>query len=192
MLTAIANGGKVLKPKIVSAILERDMLTEAVWPASLAEVKKQLFMPEVIRSILIHGMCRVTARTCQGSLGNFKRLYQQLPEAIKDYQEMVPYLPGKTSTAESVEYIDLDEKMGTNLYTHVWFGGVAYEDELVNQHQDQFVFHDALGRPELVVVVYLRYGGYGKEAAPVAAQIAKKWKEIKKGNGKNAAAPAKV
>ena len=38
---------------------------------------------------------------------------------------------------------------------------------------------DEFGQPELIVVVYLRYGGYGKEAAPIAAQIVKKWREIK-------------
>jgi hypothetical protein len=27
--------------------------------------------------------------------------------------------------------------------------------------------------------VYLRYGAYGKDTAPVAAQIIKKWREIK-------------
>jgi len=28
------------------------------------------------------------------------------------------------------------------------------------------------------VVVYLRYGGYGKQAAPIAAQMVKKWRQI--------------
>jgi len=43
-----------------------------------------------------------------------------------------------------------------------WFGGISYKDN----------------EPELVVVVYLRYGGYGREAAPLAAQVVKKWREI--------------
>jgi cell division protein FtsI/penicillin-binding protein 2 len=33
--------------------------------------------------------------------------------------------------------------------------------------------------PELVVVVYLRFGTHGgKEAAPLVAQMVKKWREI--------------
>jgi len=36
--------------------------------------------------------------------------------------------------------------------------------------------------PELVVVVYLKYGDYGKEAAPLAAQVIKKWREINEKN----------
>jgi cell division protein FtsI/penicillin-binding protein 2 len=34
-----------------------------------------------------------------------------------------------------------------------------------------------------VIIVYLRYGGYGKEAAPIAAQMVQKWREIKRVNG---------
>ncbi len=30
------------------------------------------------------------------------------------------------------------------------------------------------------IVVYHRFGGYGKEAAPLAAQMAAKWREIKR------------
>jgi cell division protein FtsI/penicillin-binding protein 2 len=32
------------------------------------------------------------------------------------------------------------------------------------------------------VVVYLKYGHFGKEAAPVAAQMIRKWREIKERN----------
>ena len=35
---------------------------------------------------------------------------------------------------------------------------------------------------ELVIVVYLRYGNGGKEAVPIASQIIKKWQEIKETN----------
>jgi cell division protein FtsI/penicillin-binding protein 2 len=168
MLSALANGGKILKPKIVSLEAGEE----------LAEVQKKLFLPEKIRKILLEGMCRVTSKTFQSSLGSFRRLYKEYPEAIKDYQEMLSCLPGKTSTAESVEMIDLDKNQGSNLYTHVWFGGIAYGEEVFYKDKENFVFYDAEGAPELVVVVYLRYGGYGKEAAPIAAQVAKKWKEI--------------
>ena len=185
MLSALANGGKILKPKIVSMMVGKDPEhtvtgeneTNDITIFSL--IRHQLFLPEKIHKILIEGMCRVASKTLQNSLGSFKRLYKEYPEAVKDYQNMFSYLPGKTSTAESVEAIDLDQYQGTNLYTHVWFGGIAYEEEIMHKEKENFVFYDSVGKPELVVVVYLRYGGYGKEAAPVAAQIAKKWKEIK-------------
>jgi cell division protein FtsI/penicillin-binding protein 2 len=86
-------------------------------------------------------------------------------------------LVGKSSTAESVETIDLDLDLGTNIYNHTWFGGIAYIPK------DPFsvaqVFHGPEGNPELVVIVYLRYGAWGKDTVPVAAQVAQKWREIK-------------
>ena len=75
--------------------------------------------------------------------------------------------------------IDLDGQDGTNIYTHVWFGSIAFQEKSKDKNQVTVLLKDEFGQPELVVVVYLRYGGYGKEAAPLAAQIAKKWREIK-------------
>jgi cell division protein FtsI/penicillin-binding protein 2 len=46
-----------------------------------------------------------------------------------------------------------------------------------------FVAKDEFGAPEVVVVVYLRFGGFGKEGAPLAAQLVAKWREIKKRMG---------
>ena len=74
-----------------------------------------------------------------------------------------------------VENLDLDLKRGTNLYTHVWFGGIAFNPGGTTQ---EIIFQDQFGEPELVVVIYLKYGAYGKEAAPLAAQIVKKWRDI--------------
>ena len=34
--------------------------------------------------------------------------------------------------------------------------------------------------PELVVVVFLRFSDAGKAGAPIASQMVKKWREIKK------------
>jgi len=148
-----------------------------------SEVKKEIFLPIEIQKILVEGMRLVVEHTQKESLKSLSRLYRSSPNAISNYVELKHQVIGKTSTAESVENIDLELQEGTNIYTHVWFGGVAY-DKNVEQgdHEHQFLFRDSSGNPELVVVVYLRYGGYGKEAAPVAAQVAKKWKEIKAQN----------
>lgn len=142
-------------------------------------VQRELFYPPVIQRTLLDGMCRVVERTQKEGMGGLARLYQSAPFMIKDYVAMKRQFLGKTSTSESVENIDLDKDIGTNLYTHVWFGGISYEQDILNENEHRFLFRDSFGAPELVVVVYLRYGGYGKEAAPVAAQIAKRWKEIK-------------
>jgi len=179
MLSTLANGGKVLKPQIVKMIIGKDPRQHVNLVTKTAtEVQEVIFLPDAIRKILLDGMCRVVARTHSESLKSLTRLYEKNPEAINDYVEYKHRLLGKTSTSESIENIDLDPEVGTNLYTHVWFGGIAYDNDVVARQQQQFVFRDAAGKPELVVVVYLRYGGYGKEGGPIAAQMAKKWKEI--------------
>lgn len=145
------------------------------------DIKRTIFLPTEVHRILLEGMRLVVERTQSDSLFSLAKLYNKAPEAIRDYVDLKKQLIGKTSTAESVENIDLEQDTGTNIYTHVWFGGIAYDQDMQSSNTDtqQFLFRDPEGKPELVVVVYLRYGGYGKEAAPVAAQVAKRWKEIK-------------
>jgi len=143
------------------------------------EIKKKLFMPEKVRKILLKGLHAAVQRTCQESLLSLQKLYKEHPDAIKELTSLKNQLLGKTSTSESVERIDLDLKEGTNIYTHVWFGCISCDQTEMEGNKSKFIFRDEFGKPELIVVVYLRYGGYGKEAAPVAAQIVKKWREIK-------------
>lgn len=214
MLAAIANGGKILKPKIVKltagrqpALGEDQIVCPPVFPyqeqlslvgidfplfsavsgaaqESLVkpvptEVKREIFMPEVVRQILLKGLKAAALRTHQESLSSLTRLYRQDPDAIRQFTEFKEQLLGKTSTSESVENIDLDLEEGTNIYTHVWFGSIAFESHLTDRNKAVLLLKDEFGQPELIVVVYLRYGGYGKEAAPLAAQIVKKWRELK-------------
>ncbi len=214
MLAIIANGGKVLKPKIVkltagrqpargedqivccptfpyqealsfvgidfplfSAVSQLDQ--ESLVKVTPTVINREIFFPEIIRQILLKGLQASSQRTHQDSLSSLTRLYRQYPEAIRHYIELKGQLLGKTSTSESVENIDLDLKEGTNIYTHVWFGSIVFKNQPMDKNQAVLLFKDEFGQPELIVVVYLRYGGYGKEAAPLAAQIVKKWREIK-------------
>ena len=162
MLSSIANGGQIIKPKIALD--------------SPTEVKREIFLPNIIRKILLEGMRRVVIRTQADSIGRLSRFYRDYPEAISDYLDLKDELVGKTSTAEVMENINMDLHYGTNLYKHVWFGGISFKE---NQGKT-ILLKDKFGDPELVVVVYLRYGDYGKEAAPLAAQIVQKWREIDK------------
>jgi cell division protein FtsI/penicillin-binding protein 2 len=219
MLAAIANGGKVLKPKIVkltagrqpargedqilclpsfpyqhalslvgidfplfSAVSYADQ--ESLVKVVPTKVHREIFMPEVIRQILLRGLRAVTQRTHQENMGSLTRLYKRYPDAVRCLADLKDQLLGKTSTSESVERIDLDLQDGTNIYTHVWFGSIAFEDKK-DKNKAVLLLKDDFGKPELIVVVYLRYGGYGKEAAPLAAQIVKKWREIKQKYEKN-------
>ncbi len=209
MLSCLANGGQIIKPKILKLAAgkkpQRNLTVnhlslynpyrfpiEAEIPAmqgpeeqagaSLVThypsiVQRTIFLPAVIRKILLEGMRRVVIKTQEECIASLSRFYRDYPEAISDYLELKDELVGKTSTAEVVENLDLDPNTGTNLYTHVWFGGIAFNRE---GEDNQYVVKDRFGNPELVVVVYLRYGAYGKEAAPIAAQMVRKWRDIKK------------
>lgn len=206
MLSSIVNGGHILKPQIVKMTvgspldkqsgssfqylpnfrykkelatlgitfplftMNEDIKNEYKPKLIGPTIKSSIFMPDTIRSILLEGMQRVVYRTQNESLRSLSKFYKEYPEAISDYIELREELVGKTSTAESMENIDLDIENGTNLYTHVWFGGISFHKD------EQSTFKD----PELVVVVYLRFGVYGKEAAPIAAQVVNKWREIKR------------
>ena len=213
MLAAIANGGKVLKPKLIqltagrqpskgedqivclpsfpyqealslvgidfplfSAVSHDDQ--ESLVKVVPTEVRREIFMPDAVRLMLLKGLRAASLKTHQESLTSLSRLYKQYPEAIRQFTELKNQMLGKTSTSESVENIDLDLEEGTNIYTHVWFGGIVFQDSS-DKNKSVFILKDEFGQPELIVVVYLRYGGYGKEAAPMAAQIVKKWRELK-------------
>lgn len=168
MLSAINNGGKILKPRIVNQI--------GFKPTS-EEVKSVIPLPGPIQNILIEGMQRVMARMHQGSLSGLSKLYENYPEAISDYLDLKGILYGKTSTSEALEQIDLDLEQGTNKYTHIWFGGFSHDPS-----GTAFVSRDANGEPDLVVVVYLRFGKFGREAAPLGAQMVKFWHDLRQGH----------
>ncbi len=176
-LGAIANGGKVLQPKLIKAIMNG---TSSLSKTPTIQMRS-IPMPPEVRNILLDGMHKVVLRSQLESLAALSRLYRPYPEAISDYIDLKDQLLGKTSTAESIERMDIDLKEGVKMYNHVWFGGIAY-----NQNEDGlFMAKDKFGFPEVVVIVYLRYGGFGKEGAPMAAQIVTKWREIKDKMAKN-------
>ena len=202
MMAAIANGGKVLKPKIIKLTAECNLINgcpsknfHAQLPRSISksgsvrevptEVLREIFMPEIVRQILLRSLRAVSERTHKESLTSLTRLYKKCPEAIRTLTALKEQILGKTSTSESVENIDLDLKEGINLYTHVWYGSIVFENNQQDKNKMSLLLKDEFGQPELIVVVYLRYGAYGKDAVPLAAQIVKKWREIKQRHAAN-------
>lgn len=216
MLSSLANGGAVLKPRIVKKSFGNhidldhkklfsqqeyafkdfyDLLgldfplltnTESHYEASEEElsavtVRKWVPMPSSIQSVLTEGMRRVVNGESGCARKEAIRTYRQHPDIMHSYDKIRPYLAGKTSTSEAVERMDTSRKC--NIYNHIWFGGVAYDkkipalDNLIRDGKP-FVFHDKYGDPELCVVVYLKFGDYGREATPLATEIISKWREI--------------
>lgn len=209
MLSAIANKGHIVKPQIVSLLKDNSMdnvsreqvpkLSQFAYQNSLSEVGinfplftsalsnspkravkpssinalRKIFMPNIVRDMLLDGMEGSFSRIHHSSLNSLSNLYHDHPEAISDLIDLQDQLVGKTSTSEVVEHLSLDSKRGTDTFVHIWFGGISFKSK------ESFIVNDSYGKPELVVVVYLRFGKYGRDAAPLAAQMVNKWREIK-------------
>jgi cell division protein FtsI/penicillin-binding protein 2 len=198
-MAALSNGGHVLKPQIVRRVCGRDrtwnLSTQerqfAYWrPLSLIgvdfplfsaatcdsahihttaygpEVRWDLLMPDPVRTMLLEGLRRVI----QGERGPAQpsriRSLDQERRLVQDYIEMQSFMVGKSSSAEKGEVVGLSSP---EIYKHIWFAAISFDD--------CSPLH--FGRPDLVVVVYLKYGDFGKEAAPLAAAVIKKWHQIR-------------
>ena len=205
MMCAIANKGRVFTPQIIHSLqgvslnqyqvahLEKDRY-DFKEPLSLlgidypffcykergelsseelfnSKVKRMLEMPDAVQKELFKGMREVVHNPKGTASITRVRSYPAYHPVYQAYDEMKDYMIGKTSSAEIREFIDLDLKKGINTYKHVWFASIVLDDKVAKLKE---------AHPELVVVVYLRYGDFGREAAPIAAAMAKKWREIKK------------
>lgn len=209
MISGIANGGRLLQPKIDKMLVgrgcfyDKELKLNKEYPLKKAlhavgldfqlflaklppqekptlqmsepVIRETLFLPERIRQELLYGMKRVVARLQRDGRRQFTAMFAKHPKMGKDFQKTGQDIVGKTSTAEFKERLSPFES--PEIRNHIWFGGTAFDN------RKQYVFHDAFGKPELVVVVYLRYGGYGKETAPLAICVAKKWRDIKERHG---------
>lgn len=84
---------------------------------------------------------------------------------------------GKSSTAESLETVGLALGSPPLIYNHTWFGAVFFDEKERGEK-----------KPSLVVVVFLRYGKFGRQVAPLAAAIYEEWKRLQclheKGKGR--------
>lgn len=206
MLSAISNGGKVLKPKVVKMLVgtPRDDSDQQVpmhfpyqdhlnlagvdFPLFISSsqydqkklihnfptiVQRELFMPKAVHQMLLEGMRRAVSRIHATNISGLSNIYKNYPEAMSDLLDLKGQFVGKSSTAEARETLFLDQQSGAGMYHHVWFGAISYDRET-----SSFLARDGGGKPELVVIIYLKYGDWGKDGSPMAAQIIQKWREI--------------
>jgi cell division protein FtsI/penicillin-binding protein 2 len=169
MLSSIANGGTLLKPRLVQMVASPHGIRQFK-----KEVKREIDFPKPVRQYLIEGMRRVVANIQQG-VWSLKEMYRNHPEALSDLLDLKGQMVGKSSTTEVVEQIDMDVMTGTNRYNHLGFGAIVFEPA----KEGAASFLQQFSKPEIVVVVYQRFGSWGKDCAPIAAQVAMKWREIK-------------
>lgn len=202
MLGAIVNGGSLLKPHLIKEIvgLAPDRSPLDVFAASPyfaqnelnaigisfplftafqprsplectmkkgVEIRRKVPMEPRTRSQLVGGMDRVVWGAKGSARPSAIKSLLNNPLLMHDYLALQHRLVGKTGTAEFVCRLAANPSCMGELYKHIWFGGASFTD---TRHED----------PELVVVIFCRFGDAGKEAAPLAAQMIHKWREIQK------------
>ena len=151
MLSAIANCGRVFQPQIQKN-------TETPY--------KEIFFPEEIRNYLLDGLHQVVIGEKSNARSNIINKLRLHPDLKNLYNNIKGSLAGKTSTAEFMYNPDILPSSKARKYKHIWFGAIGFDPELLWE------------KPEIVVVVYLKYGDGGKEAAPLAAQMIQKYRQI--------------
>lgn len=165
MLATLGNGGAVLKPQIVTLQANEKGAKECK-----RVVKQTIDLPPRVRTELFESM-RAVVMGEKGPVQPFRiRSLYEHPKWIADYKSIQPHMIGKTSTAEFLYRPFLDREGAPLLCKDIWFGGLSFKEG------DDY----RIDLPDLSVVVYLKYGDYGKEAAPLAALVIKKWREISK------------
>jgi len=213
MLATFANGGELLKPKIIQLLAgkepvreEEDFLLASQYPyledlerigvffplftealvkehksvilSAPTKIRRHIPLPKEILSILMEGMRRTVSGTRGTARPSAIRALHENPEGAKTYAEMSSQLIAKTGTAQILYKQAIDSESKAEMKNHVWFAGISFTGA-------KQPFSDDWSDAELVVVVYLPYGTKGgREAAPLAAQMVKKWREICSKHGK--------
>ena len=162
MLSAIANGGNVYKPKLIKT--------------DDSELKNKIFMPKEIRNMLLEGLDRVVSSDKGSARANIIKKLLLNRSLFDEYKSLTHQFVGKTSTAEFMYNPSLAPSSKAEKYNNIWFATISFKNpkKPINSYNKQKLWD----KPELVVVVELNYGSSGKEAAPIAMQIIKKYREL--------------
>lgn len=113
--------------------------------------------PDEVREYLLDALKSVVVDPEGGAHPSRIRTLYENPHLKRDYLSTYTSMMGKTSSAEVAYHPCLNQEAASILCKDIWFGALS---------------------SDLVVVVYLKFGDFGKEAAPLAAQMIKKWREI--------------
>lgn len=189
MLSTLANGGTLYRPKIVSLMAGAPIYDPELSPEDVnnqsyltipeSHIRWTVPLPHPVRNTILKGMQRVVTRIHEEGFRSLSKLYSTCPEALKTLIEIKDWMVGKSSSAETVEHLNFDVENGLQKSTHIWFGGIVFDQRVETHIPDITVARDCYGKPELVIIVYLRFAGLGKDGAPIAAQVAQKWRQIK-------------
>ncbi len=201
MLSVIATHGKVYTPQIVKEIsgkarkwqtipfpsifpYQKELselgigfplftyLLKDLGPSDTQEYspieKRLVFLPPLIRNTLLEGM--QLAVSGERGTARYELIRGKNKEFLQGYKEVgKSSFFGKTSTAEFLYNPYMVPSSTPTIYNHVWFGAISFPPET-----------DHLDKPEVVVMVFLRFAKAGRDAAPLAYQMVEKYRDLKR------------
>jgi cell division protein FtsI/penicillin-binding protein 2 len=208
MIAAIANKGDLVRPKVVKEIkgkegyLDDELLSpSAGFPyeeelssigiyfplfttahnfakqetarETPVKVQRSIFFPKDVYNMITTGMERVIKGERGSARPSGIRALYDHPKAIHDYHDLKNDLWGKTGTAQILYKTTLDVSTEAQMRSHIWFTAVSFPPE-TRLSPTRFE------NPELVVVVFQKFGYSGRDAAPIAGQVIQKWRMLKK------------
>jgi len=165
MLASFANGGYLLKPNILKQEIGLNP----------PKCKHSLPLPASIRNLIFEGMDQTIWSNEGGARPMRIQSLLANPSLMHEYLLLEHQMIGKTGTAEILFNPNLYPTSPAQMYKHIWFGSIAFEPDPAAPSKIRWE------SPDLVVVIFLRFGGGGKEAAPLSAQMIRKWREIRSG-----------
>jgi cell division protein FtsI/penicillin-binding protein 2 len=169
MLCCLANGGKLLKPQISLPSSKAASSSVSVNADSIKpEVVKTLSLPPQVRKMILDGMHKVLTGQKGSARSSIIKKLASDPSLVDLHHEFSSHAAAKTSTAEFNYAPDFLPSGSLQRYKNIWFGTISFDPNTEKKWE----------KPELVVVVFLKFGDAGKEAAPLAMQVAKKYQEI--------------
>jgi cell division protein FtsI/penicillin-binding protein 2 len=194
MLSGFATQGKVVKPHVLKEmegperVLQHDNLSEEALPLSEklfsitttdheenivysppVEFKRSILFPNDVFNMITEGMHNVVAGARGSARPSIMRNFSDNPTAVRDYYNIHQDLIAKTGTAQIRYKQTVSKAAPAVMKNNVWFAAISYKDAEKKTYED----------PELVVVVFLRFRQSGREGGTIAAQVVKKWREIK-------------
>jgi cell division protein FtsI/penicillin-binding protein 2 len=131
-------------------------------------IQRSIVFPSEVHRVLTEGMRRsVVGPRGSARLNIMRNLYDH-PHAIRDYAAVKNDIIAKTGTAQVRYKQTIDAETPAEMRVFIWFAALAYPPGKGPE-----------GEPELAVVVLLRFGRAGRDAGPIAAQVIKKWRELR-------------
>ena len=155
MLATLANGGLLYQPILCNQVGSEKNPPPIIHSFDLLPAAQKM---------LFEAMDRVVSSPKGTARPTIIRKLLLNPVWADHYRSLKHQMLGKTGTAEIAYNASISPSSKAQIYKHVWFGAIG---------------RDLHEKPEIVVVVLLRYGDGGKEAAPLAAQVIKKWRELR-------------